>query len=46
MFEATTFGSNLVAPSICKDCFVALRYKLRMFGIRLEGSAYVIFYNH
>ena len=33
MVEAETFGSEFVAMRICKELIVALRYKLRMFGI-------------
>ena len=36
------FGSKLVALRICKDLIVALRYKLRMFGVIFEGPAYVL----
>jgi hypothetical protein len=39
--ESATFGSELVALRICKDLIVALRYKLRMFGVNLQGPAYV-----
>ena len=39
--EAATFGSELVVISICKYLIVALRYKLWMFGIILEGPAHV-----
>ena len=35
--EATTFGSEFVALSICKELIVALRYKLHMFGVPLDG---------
>ena len=35
--ESSTFGSELVALRICKELIVALRYKLRMFGVPLEG---------
>ena len=41
MVKAATFGGKLVALRICKDFTVALRYKLRMFGVRLEGPVYV-----
>ena len=37
--EAATFGSEFVALRICKELIVALRYKLRMFGVPLEGPA-------
>jgi hypothetical protein len=37
--EAATFGSEFVALRICKDMIVALRYKLRMFGVSIEGPA-------
>jgi len=39
--EAATFGSEFVALRICKDLIVAMRYKLRMFGIPIEGPANV-----
>ena len=38
--ESSTFGSELVAMRICRDLIVALRYKLRMFGLNLQGPAY------
>ena len=34
--EAATFGSEFVALRICKELIVALRYKLRMFGVPLD----------
>ena len=39
--EAATFGSEFVALRICKELIVALRYKLRMFGVPIEGPANV-----
>ena len=39
--EAATFGSEFVALWICKELIVALRYKLRMFGVLVEGPANV-----
>ena len=36
--KSATFGSELVAMRICKDLIVALRYKLRMFGVPIRGS--------
>ena len=39
--ESSTFGSEFVALRNAKDVIVALRYKLRMFGIPLEGPAQV-----
>ena len=39
--EAATFGSEFVALRICKELIVALRYKLRMFGIPIDGPANV-----
>ena len=39
--EAATFGSEFVALRICKEMIVALRYKLWMFGIPIEGPANV-----
>jgi hypothetical protein len=38
--EAATFGSKLVALQICKEMTVALRYKLHMFGVPIDGLAY------
>ena len=37
--EAATFGSELNALRICKEMIVALRYKLRMFGVPVDGPA-------
>jgi hypothetical protein len=37
--ETSTFGSELVAQRTAKELIVALRYKLRMFGIPLAGPA-------
>ena len=37
--EAATFGSEFVALRICKELIVALHYKLRMFGVLLDGLA-------
>jgi hypothetical protein len=37
--EAATFGSEFVALRICKELIVALRYKLRMFGVPIDGPA-------
>ena len=39
--EAATFGSEFVALRICKELIVALRYKIRMFGIPIDGPANV-----
>jgi hypothetical protein len=39
--EAATFGSEFVALHICKELIVALRYKLRMFGVPIDGPANV-----
>ena len=46
MVEAATFGSEFVALRICKELIVALRYKLRMFGIPIEGPTNVFCDNH
>ena len=37
--EAATFWSEFVALRICKELIFALRYKLRMFGVPLDGPA-------
>jgi hypothetical protein len=39
--EAATFGSEMVALQICKELIVAIRYKLRMFGVEVDGPANV-----
>jgi hypothetical protein len=44
--EAATFGSKFVALWICKELIVALRYKLRMFGVPIEGPANFFYDNH
>lgn len=40
--ETSTFGSEFVALRIATELVKALRYKLRMMGIPLEGSANVL----
>ncbi len=40
------FGSELVALRICKELIVALRYKLHMFGVLIDGPANVFCDNH
>ena len=39
--ETSTFGSELVAMRIAKELIVGLRYKLRMFGVPINGPANV-----
>jgi hypothetical protein len=39
--ESSTFGSEFIVMQICVDMIEALRYKLRMFGIPIEGGANV-----
>ena len=40
--ESSTFGSEFVALRIARDMIVSLRYKLRMFGVPLQGPASVL----
>ena len=40
--EASSFGSEFVAPRIDTDMIGALRYELRCFGIPVEGPAEVL----
>jgi len=40
--ESSTFGSEFIALRIATDLVVALRYKLRMFGVPLLGPANVL----
>ena len=44
--EAATFVSDSFALRICKELIVTLRYKLRMFGIPIEGPTDVFCDNH
>ena len=44
--EAATFGSEFVALRICKELIVVLQYKLRMFGIPIEGPTNDFCDNH
>ncbi len=37
--ESATFGSELVAMRVARDLTVALRIKLRMFGVPIDGPA-------
>jgi hypothetical protein len=39
--EAATFGSEMVALWICKELIVAMCYKLRLFGVEIDGPANV-----
>ena len=39
--ESSTFGSEFVALRIATEKIIALRYKLRMFGVPLDGPAQV-----
>lgn len=40
--ESSSFGSEFVALQIAKEMIVALRYKLRMFGVPIRGPAAVL----
>jgi hypothetical protein len=44
--EAATFGSEMVALRISKVLIVAIRYKLMMFGVEVNGPANVFCDNH
>ena len=37
--EMATFGIQLMAPRVCKEIIVPLRYTLRMFGVTIDGTA-------
>jgi hypothetical protein len=39
--EASSFGSEFVALRIAKEMVIALRYKLRMFGVPIDGPTNV-----
>ena len=40
--ESSTFGSEFVAMRTARYLIVALRYKLRMFGVPLDGPTYTM----
>jgi hypothetical protein len=40
--ESSTFGSELVALRVARDLIAALRIKLRLFGVPLDGPASVM----
>ena len=39
LLEMATFGIQLMAPRVCKEIIVVLRYTLRMFGMTFDGTA-------
>jgi hypothetical protein len=39
MVKAATFRSEMVALRVYKELTVAIRYKLRMFGVEIDGPA-------
>jgi hypothetical protein len=39
--ETSTFGSEFVALRTACDLIISMRYKLRMFGVPIEGPAQV-----
>jgi hypothetical protein len=39
--ETSTFGSEFVAMRTARDLCIAMRYKLRMFGVPIDGPAQV-----
>lgn len=40
--EASTFSSEFIAAKICVEHIVALRFKLRMFGVPIDGPAKIL----
>ena len=40
--ESSTFSSEFIAMKICMEHVVALRYKLRIFGIPVDGPADIL----
>ena len=40
--EASSFGSEYIALRICTEMVEALRYKLRCFGVPIEGACDVM----
>ena len=43
--EASSFGSEYIALRICTEMIEALRYKLRCFGVPVQGSSDILCYN-
>jgi hypothetical protein len=39
--ETSTFGSEFVALRAARDMIISMRYKLRMFGVPIDGPAQV-----
>ena len=40
--ESSTYGSELVAARIATELTIAMRYKLRMLGVPIEGPAMML----
>jgi hypothetical protein len=40
--ESSTFSSEFIAMKTCMESIIALRYKLRMFGVEIDGPADVL----
>ena len=40
--ESSAFSSEFIAMKTCMEHIVALRYKMRMFGINIDGAADVL----
>ena len=40
--ESSTFSSELIALKICMEHVVALRFKLRMFGVPIDGETKIL----
>ena len=44
--ESSTFGSELVIMRIVRDLTVRINYKLRIFGVTLDGTSDLMWDNH
>jgi hypothetical protein len=44
--KAATFRSEFFALRICKELIAAMHYKLRVFGVLIDGPANVFCNNH
>ena len=40
--ESSTYGSELVAARIATELIIAMRYKLRMLGVPIDGGAMLL----
>ena len=42
MVELSTFSSEFIAMRTCMESIISMRYKLRIFGVPIQGPADVL----